>query len=214
MSESTMVTVGRDVHAGLVRWLRCAGTSCSTSGRSPTTTVRWSGRCGAGRGCAAARRAREDTRIERMHAPHRLSKLLVRNDRRLPTTIWARPAAAGCHSTRQAAAAGRPGTGRWPPGCRSTGSNSRWTGLRGSGQGDLEPVTGVCRHCSGASPSSSTGSDMLRVKPWLELPSWRTPSGRRCCHAIAVLQCPTIDPSAALQGSKHGRVHPSDGLAS
>jgi hypothetical protein len=37
------------------------------------------------------------------------------------------------------------------------------------------------------------------VKPWLELPSWRTPSGRRCGHAISVLQCPTIDPSAALQ---------------
>jgi hypothetical protein len=32
-----------------------------------------------------------------------------------------------------------------PSGCRSTGSISRWTGLRGSGQGDLEPVTGVCR---------------------------------------------------------------------
>jgi monovalent cation/hydrogen antiporter len=29
--------------------------------------MRWSGRCGAGRGCAAARRAREDT-VERMRA--------------------------------------------------------------------------------------------------------------------------------------------------
>jgi hypothetical protein len=65
MSESTTVTVGLDVHASLVRWLQCAGTSCSTSGR-----------CGAGRGCAAARRAREDTRIKRMRARHRLSKLL------------------------------------------------------------------------------------------------------------------------------------------
>jgi hypothetical protein len=44
----------------------------------------------------------EDTRIERMRARHRLSNLLLRYDRRLPTTIWARPAAAGCHSTRQA----------------------------------------------------------------------------------------------------------------
>jgi hypothetical protein len=198
MSEST--TVRLDVHASLVRWLRCAGTSWSTSGRCPTTTMRWSGRCGAGRGCAAARRAREDTRIERMRPRHRLSKLLLRNDRRLPTTIWARPAAAGFHSTRQAAAAGRPGTGRWPPGCRSTGSNSRWTGLRGSGQGDLEPVTGVCRALQRGQPVLVEGSDTLRAKPWLELPSWRTPSGRRCCHAIAVLQCPTIDPSAALQG--------------
>jgi hypothetical protein len=60
-------------------------------------------------------------------------------------------------------------------------------------------VTGVYRALQRASPSSSTGSDTLRVKPWLELPSWRIPSRRRCCHAIAVLQCPTIDPSAALQ---------------
>src|SRR5947208_8681119 len=33
-------------------------------------------------------RAREDARIERMRARHRLSKLLLRNDRRLPTTCW------------------------------------------------------------------------------------------------------------------------------
>jgi transposase len=33
-------------------------------------------------------RAREDARLERMRARHRLSKLLLRNDRRLPTTSW------------------------------------------------------------------------------------------------------------------------------
>jgi transposase len=33
-------------------------------------------------------RAREDARIERMRARHRLSKLLLRNDRRLPATTW------------------------------------------------------------------------------------------------------------------------------
>ena len=33
-------------------------------------------------------RAREDARIERMRARHRLSKLMLRNDRRLPTTCW------------------------------------------------------------------------------------------------------------------------------
>ncbi len=33
-------------------------------------------------------RAREDARIERMRARHRLGKLLLRNDRRLPTTTW------------------------------------------------------------------------------------------------------------------------------
>jgi transposase len=33
-------------------------------------------------------RAREDVRIERMRARHRLSKLLLRNDLRLPTTTW------------------------------------------------------------------------------------------------------------------------------
>src|SRR5438552_13728226 len=33
-------------------------------------------------------RAREDARIERMRARHRLSKLLLRNDRRLPTKCW------------------------------------------------------------------------------------------------------------------------------
>jgi transposase len=33
-------------------------------------------------------RAREDARIERMRARHRLSKLLLRNDLRLPTTTW------------------------------------------------------------------------------------------------------------------------------
>lgn len=33
-------------------------------------------------------RAREDARIERMRARHRLSKLLLRNDRRLPTKTW------------------------------------------------------------------------------------------------------------------------------
>jgi len=33
-------------------------------------------------------RAREDARIERMRARHRLSKLLLRNDRQLPTTCW------------------------------------------------------------------------------------------------------------------------------
>jgi transposase len=33
-------------------------------------------------------RAREAARIERMRARHRLSKLLLRNDRRLPTTCW------------------------------------------------------------------------------------------------------------------------------
>src|SRR3954452_16110062 len=33
-------------------------------------------------------RAREDARIERMRARHRLSKLLLRNDRRMPTTCW------------------------------------------------------------------------------------------------------------------------------
>src|SRR3954469_1021971 len=33
-------------------------------------------------------RAREDARIERMRDRHRLSKLLVRNDRRMPTTCW------------------------------------------------------------------------------------------------------------------------------
>jgi transposase len=33
-------------------------------------------------------RAREDARIERMRARHRLSKMLLRNDRRLPTTCW------------------------------------------------------------------------------------------------------------------------------
>jgi transposase len=33
-------------------------------------------------------RAREDARIERMRARHRLSKLLLRNDRRLPTSCW------------------------------------------------------------------------------------------------------------------------------
>jgi len=179
MSESTTVTVGLDVHASLVRWLRCAGTSCSTSERCPTTTMRWSGRCGAGRGCAAARRAREDTRIEQMRARHRLSKLLLRNDRRLPTTIWARPAAAGCHSTRQAAAAGRPGTGRWPPGCRSTGSNSRWTGLRGSGLGDLEPVTGVCRALQRGQPVLVDGQrhaegEALAGAAFMAHPVWET----------------------------------------
>jgi transposase len=33
-------------------------------------------------------RAREDARIERMRARHRLSKLLLRNDRRMPTSTW------------------------------------------------------------------------------------------------------------------------------
>jgi transposase len=33
-------------------------------------------------------RAREDARIERMRARHRLGKLLLRNDRRMPTTCW------------------------------------------------------------------------------------------------------------------------------
>ena len=33
-------------------------------------------------------RAREDARLERMRARHRLSKLLLRNDRRLPTGCW------------------------------------------------------------------------------------------------------------------------------
>ena len=33
-------------------------------------------------------RAREDARIERMRARHRLSKMLLRNDRRLPTSCW------------------------------------------------------------------------------------------------------------------------------
>jgi transposase len=33
-------------------------------------------------------RAREDARIERMRARHRLSKSLLRNDRRLPTSCW------------------------------------------------------------------------------------------------------------------------------
>jgi transposase len=33
-------------------------------------------------------RAREDARIERMRARHRLGKLLLRNDRRLPTSFW------------------------------------------------------------------------------------------------------------------------------
>jgi transposase len=33
-------------------------------------------------------RAREDARIERMRARHRLGKLLLRNDRRVPTTTW------------------------------------------------------------------------------------------------------------------------------
>ena len=33
-------------------------------------------------------RAREDARIERMRARHRLGKLLLRNDRPLPTTTW------------------------------------------------------------------------------------------------------------------------------
>src|SRR3954453_21735679 len=33
-------------------------------------------------------RAREDARIERMRVRHRLSKLLLRNDRRMPTTCW------------------------------------------------------------------------------------------------------------------------------
>ena len=33
-------------------------------------------------------RAREDARIERMRARQRLGKLLLRNDRRLPTTTW------------------------------------------------------------------------------------------------------------------------------
>jgi transposase len=33
-------------------------------------------------------RAREDARIERMRARHRLSKLLLRNDRRMPTKCW------------------------------------------------------------------------------------------------------------------------------
>jgi transposase len=33
-------------------------------------------------------RAREDARIERMRARHRLSKLMLRNDRRLPTKCW------------------------------------------------------------------------------------------------------------------------------
>src|SRR5947209_1202105 len=33
-------------------------------------------------------RAREDARIERMRARHRLGKLLLRNDRRLPTKTW------------------------------------------------------------------------------------------------------------------------------
>jgi transposase len=33
-------------------------------------------------------RAREDARIERMRARHRLGKLLLRNDRRMPTSCW------------------------------------------------------------------------------------------------------------------------------
>src|ERR687888_337243 len=33
-------------------------------------------------------RAREDARIERMRARHRLGKLLLRNDRRMPTKCW------------------------------------------------------------------------------------------------------------------------------
>ena len=33
-------------------------------------------------------RAREDARLERMRARHRLSKLLLRNERRLPTSCW------------------------------------------------------------------------------------------------------------------------------
>src|SRR5213080_1164051 len=33
-------------------------------------------------------RAREDARIERMRARHRLGKLLLRNDRRMPTKTW------------------------------------------------------------------------------------------------------------------------------
>jgi transposase len=33
-------------------------------------------------------RAREDARLERMRARHRLGKLLLRNDRRMPTTTW------------------------------------------------------------------------------------------------------------------------------
>ena len=33
-------------------------------------------------------RAREDARIERMRARHRLGKMLLRNDRRMPTTCW------------------------------------------------------------------------------------------------------------------------------
>jgi len=33
-------------------------------------------------------RAREDARLERMRGRHRLSKLMLRNDRRLPTTCW------------------------------------------------------------------------------------------------------------------------------
>jgi len=54
-------------------------------------------------------RAREDARIERMRARHRLSKLLLRNDRRLPTTCWGVTrrrwlgAQAFGHSARQAA---------------------------------------------------------------------------------------------------------------
>ena len=33
-------------------------------------------------------RAREDARLDRMRARHRLSKMLLRNDRRLPTSCW------------------------------------------------------------------------------------------------------------------------------
>jgi hypothetical protein len=37
-------------------------------------------------------------------------------------------------------------------------------------------------------PVVADGKVTLRVKPSLEPPSWRTPSGRRCRHAISILQ--------------------------
>jgi hypothetical protein len=75
-------------------------------------------------------RAREDARIERMRARHRLGKLLLRNDRRLPTKTWGvtrrrwlsqqrfperrarRPSTTTCTRSTWSTPASRPSSGR------------------------------------------------------------------------------------------------------
>jgi hypothetical protein len=98
-------------------------------------------------------RAREDARIERMRARHRLGKLLLRNDRRMPTKCWVSLAAAGSGSS---ASWSRHGRRRSMTTCtRSTSSthgsrpsserSRRWPSLR-----PLLAPSRVCVACAGS----------------------------------------------------------------